>query len=191
MEEDEKTVEDEGTYLDIIHRNFARRKDSKDIPNSTPESLEIKYDRYSNRAIFRLLDISHELELSPILSDILSIKEDDHDGRNPFTRGKTYKSTSSIDLNRGNRQMYVYCSIIEESIVGDSRVPLLRSFPLSGKAGSINESFNRIYYAPLKTLIFDNIEIELRNEVGQLIQFQYGHSNCVLHFRRVAPHVLL
>ena len=184
-----KVVVGSGKFLSHERRLEYRRADSETVPNTTRDSLAIKYDKFGHKASFALAATAHVLVLSPLLSDILSIEASDYSIEEGV---KTYKSKNSVDLNRGNRHMYVYCSLIQDSIVGDSRVPLLRSFPLSGrKAGSVNESFSRIYYVPLKKQTFDNIEIELRNEVGQLIQFQYGHSNCVLHFRRATPRVLL
>ena len=154
-------------------------------------SLVIALNPFTNKVIFKLSNTNYTLILTPALKEILDIDLDKPE-LSKTDSSKNYISTTAIDLNYGNRSMFVYCSVASESVVGNVRVPLLRSFPLTGKkSGSTNETFTRLQYVPLKTSVFSTIEIELRSELGNLLDFNYGYTNCVLHFRRATPRVLI
>ena len=189
LRESQKEVVPAGTRLDHAERLRKRRADSAIVPDMKESSLTISLNQFTNRVVFKLDSSYYVLKLTEELQDILKIDDDssEYNGNN-----KKYISQTAVDLNYGNRSLFVYCSVASESVVGNVRVPLLRSFPLTGKkSGSTNESFTRLQYVPLKTSIFDTIEIELRTELGNLLDFNFGYTNCVLHFRRAAPRVLL
>lgn len=190
-----KEVVPPGTYLNHADRLIKRRADDEQVPYMNEKSLTIALQKQCNKAIFRLSKSGYELKLTDVLADILDIDPKSfsmvEEGWWSNARKKTYISRSSVDLNRGNHSMYVYCSVVSDSVVGDKRVPLLRSFPISGKnTGTCSESFSRLQYIPVKSNNFDCIEVNLRNEQGNLVPFNYGHSCCVLHFRRVTPKLL-
>lgn len=165
---------DPGTYILPKFRTYIVRTDDFDVPNVYPDSLVMSLDVHNNTAKFVLTHEAYELKLSNYLADILGI-----DIKKPVNGkhgSKVYKSLVPVDLHRGNHSMFVYCSVVSDSIVGDKRVPLLRSFPISDKKqGIASERFTRLQYIPVKSNHFDTIEIELRNETGELIPFNFGH----------------
>jgi hypothetical protein len=93
------------------------------------------------------------------------------------------RATTSGGLNT----MYVYTNIIKDQPVGGTAIPLLRIINL--KRSSNREDFScrmytRLYYGPLHASRFDTINIQLRNDTGELIHFEYGKVVLILEFRR-------
>jgi hypothetical protein len=177
---------DVGTYVNPQFRHLVIRPDDETAPDVMPDSLKMSLDVHNNTAKFVLYNEAYELKFSNYLAEILGINK----YTVPVTNvgKKVYISDVPVDLHRGNHSMFVYCSVVSDSIVGDKRVPLLRSFPISDKKhGIASERFTRLQYIPVKSNHFDSIEVELRNEIGQLIPFNFGHSSCVLHFKRDIP----
>ena len=92
--------------------------------------MQINYHEKTNKARIKVNSMSHSLSLSPALSDILAIKESSWTV--PHIRWqqdtvKTYQSDTEIDVNRGQHTLFIYCNVVEDSIVGDVRAPLLRA----------------------------------------------------------------
>lgn len=85
-------------------------------------------------------------------------------------------------------QMYYYCDLVEEQVVGDKVAPLLRS--VNSHAGectygsTCSVAFNRPFYVPLVKRHFETIEILIKDALGRNVAFTHGTSTCVLHFRR-------
>ena len=90
-----------------------------------------------------------------------------------------------FDLNRGLHTFFVYTDIIEDQLVGDSHVKLLRTVPVSGKTGDIvAKSFTNIHYVGLNRSTFQEIEIQITDDVGRNVQFAHGRVTVKLHFAR-------
>ncbi len=84
-----------------------------------------------------------------------------------------------------NPTIFIYCSVIEPQIVGGTQVKLMRTIAIDGDASNVTISnFNRIHYRPVSKGYIRTIEIELRNNKGEYINFQDGEVNCLLHFRK-------
>jgi hypothetical protein len=82
--------------------------------------------------------------------------------------------------------IFVYTDIIDHQFVGDSFAPLLRtiSVPNSLRYGdNINHNNIQPHYVPVCKANFDNIEIDLRSDTGEPIQFASGKVIVKLHFR--------
>lgn len=82
--------------------------------------------------------------------------------------------------------LYLYTDIIEHQFVGDSFAPLLRtiSVPNSLKYGDyISHNYIQPHYIPVTRNNIDYIEIDLRSDTGELIQFVSGKVIVKLHFR--------
>ncbi len=92
------------------------------------------------------------------------------------------------ELSGGTHSLYVYSDIVKPSFVGDSYSQLLRliEIPPTAKFGEqILISYPNTYYIPLIMKEFDTIEIDLKDDIGENIQFQFGRTIIVLHFRKV------
>jgi hypothetical protein len=102
----------------------------------------------------------------------------------PYKKGSHY-ATNAFDLNGSLRMLYVYCDIASFTLVGDTKVPLLRVCDTEGKYGqTIQRTFTHPHYVPLGRNEFETIEINIYNELGQPVPFEFGKAVVTLHFRR-------
>ena len=82
----------------------------------------------------------------------------------------------------------VLTNLVEPWQVGEQRLPLLHEMVPRGQfRETILEEREQCQYLPLRTKIFQTVEIYLTNGCGQLLSFLDGIVNVVLHFRRRAP----
>ena len=98
----------------------------------------------------------------------------------------TYTSDYGLDLNFNTHSLYVYCSIVEESLVGNKFVKLLRRVPTHPKwhGEYITDSFVNPQYLPLSTSFINYVEILITDDVGKPIAFDRGKVSITLHFKR-------
>ena len=180
-----------GHRLHPVEQNSFEREDVAFTPNVTATSLQVNFNEKTNKARFRVFSSRHYVSFSPKLANILAI--DVENWSTPNNRwitnfNRIYESETEVDVDRGYHTLFVYCSIVQDSVVGDVRAPLLRTSTVRGKYGEmVREVFTRPLYIPLKTNSFDNVEIAIKSETGDLIPFNYGNSCVTLHFRRVRP----
>ena len=84
--------------------------------------------------------------------------------------------------------MYVYTDICEPYTVGDTQAALLRIVSIdisSFKYGcSTVQRFAPIHYIPLLYHNFASIVIDVRDQHGERIPFEYGTLTVTLHFKR-------
>jgi hypothetical protein len=195
-----KLTVESGKRLTPVEQVVQERSDEIRYPSIKEDSLRIELNDKAHRVKFITHRNSHSMSFSKRLADILSV----HPGRDvpvieagrsmsKAARQKHEEETQGeVDLNRGRRSLFVYCSLVEDSIVGDSRVPLLRSVPVKGRYGeTIREVFEQAMYMPVRTNNFDQIEISINTEDGQLVPFNSGVSSVTLHFRRVQQNIHL
>jgi len=82
--------------------------------------------------------------------------------------------------------VYVYCDILEHSVVGDTRAPLLRIIDKPHTSyGNVHRILNPILHIPLQKKRFDSVEINIMTDTGIPVPFLSGKSLVVLEFRRV------
>lgn len=97
------------------------------------------------------------------------------------------KATHVPDYRRSIYSIYIYCNLCEHMNVGDKRVPLLRNVAFNS-GGSFGATISIIYtnplYVRLNTRSIHSIDVELRDDMGELIPFIEGKTTITLHFRR-------
>ena len=90
-----------------------------------------------------------------------------------------------VNMTQGFNTLYVYTDIVASRIVGDTLAPPLRALPISGRHGDIlSDRFNNIHYVPLLCSTFHSIEVDIRDDMGRHVPFEYGRVTVTLHFRR-------
>ena len=90
-----------------------------------------------------------------------------------------------VNMTQGFNTLYVYTDVVESRIVGDTLAPLLRTLPISGRHGDIlSDRFTNIHYVPLLRSTFHSIEVDIRDDMGRRVPFEYGRVTVTLHFRR-------
>ena len=103
----------------------------------------------------------------------------------PYINGG-FNAKNIFDIRAGQRLMYVYCDVASYIPVGETKSPLLRICNVSGKFGdTIHHTFSRPFYVPVSRNNFDTILINIRDELGQPMPFEFGKSAVTLHFRRM------
>jgi hypothetical protein len=99
-----------------------------------------------------------------------------------------YTGSLVCDLQRGFHSLFVYCDIAEHVVVGDVKVPLLRTVNISGKEGvMMSKIYQTVQYVPIQRKQFDTIEIDIRDDTGRRVPFQRGKVIVTLHFRLKKP----
>ena len=69
--------------------------------------------------------------------------------------------------------------------MGDTLAPLLRIVDTSGKSGTVvHRYYDKTIYVPLQKKNFDTVELDIRSDLGEPIQFTGGKVCAVLHFRQ-------
>ncbi len=85
-------------------------------------------------------------------------------------------------------QLYVYTDICESYAVGDVHASLLRIVSLDVSkyifGSNIVRHFGPAHYIPLVKHQFQTIIIDIRDQFGQPIPFEYGTLTATLHFTR-------
>ena len=90
-----------------------------------------------------------------------------------------------VNMTRRFDTIYVYTDVVESRIVGDSLAPLLRAFPVGGIHGAtVSDRFTNIHYVPLLFSHFKSIEMDIRDDTGRRVPFEYGRVTVTLHFRQ-------
>ena len=94
------------------------------------------------------------------------------------------KSDYRHDISRGFHSLYVYCSICEPQIVGDVKVPLLRTVALQGERGEhVTITYSSPHYVPVSAPQMSTIEMHIKDDTNQDVPFTSGKVVCKLHFR--------
>jgi hypothetical protein len=93
-------------------------------------------------------------------------------------------------LSGGINSLYVYTEIIKEQFVGGIKTPLLRIVNMSETAngGDIytSLSYNKLYFAPMKSSLINTINIQIYDSEGHPLHFGKGRSVVILEFRKIS-----
>jgi hypothetical protein len=109
-----------------------------------------------------------------------------------FDYGRNYATTTNApyraNIKRGFNTLYVYCSICEPQIIGDTFAPLLRTvFITENRGKTVDTIFDSPHYIPVMQSKFDVIEVNIKNDLNELVSFgENAKVLCKLHFRQKA-----
>lgn len=93
----------------------------------------------------------------------------------------SYSPTPQI----GSSTLYVFSDVASFSVLGDSTSNQLRIIPVIGPYGSVCDAvLNPIRYYPCRTGLVTSIQIDIRNEYGEKVRFNFGTTVAILHLRR-------
>ena len=99
--------------------------------------------------------------------------------------GKRIQPPNPVNVNLGFDILYIYTDCVEQQLVGDVQAQLLQNLCVNN-FDSIpiqTTSFESPHYIPLARKDFDTIEINIRDETGRKVPFQFGRVVVKLHFR--------
>lgn len=173
----------------------------------------ISYDNVSRKTFIRLAD-RESITISKPLSQMigfLDFVDERHWSFNTFHMGNTYYKTTIIndktvvppedvlqplknekvyaqkafDLSSGLHSIYIYSNIVDDCVVGNTVAPLLRTVLVEGNYGDfVQKTYIHPHYLPISYNRINDIEISLRDDLGNLIPFEFGKVLVKLHFRR-------
>jgi hypothetical protein len=90
-------------------------------------------------------------------------------------------------LVKVSKSLFIYTDIIDNDLVGDALVPLLRTVDILDDLDVIvHKSFDLSYYKRVIRSVIPSIEIQINSETGALVNFESGEVICLLHFRKVS-----
>lgn len=119
--------------------------------------------------------------LSQHLKYMLGFDERDVDEFEPGTTQARFPP----DLRAGIDSLYVYCDLVEPQIVGNVRVPLLRTVPVTGSYGQmVAKIFHTPHYSQLQQNTFSSIHININTDTNVPLPFQFGKTVIKIHFRK-------
>lgn len=99
--------------------------------------------------------------------------------------GVQAQNPATIDLHFP--ALYVYSEIFDDVSVGDVRAPLLAVVPVRGKLGEIvYERYDKPIYVRLAQHTLTEIDIGIKDDTGDPVQFTTGKTILILHYRRRA-----
>jgi hypothetical protein len=127
-----------------------------------------------------------------MLESILGLSPLQNPLNNDSLENVIYKADLASDLQAGIHALYVYCDLLQFTNVGDIKAPLLRVVNSGGEVGDVvTRYYERPRYVPLQKKNFDSIQIIIRDDLGEKIQFENGKVLLTLHFRRAIGRYLL
>jgi hypothetical protein len=182
-----------GFYSNVESVILAMHKALNNIESSlilSHASISLKVDYFSRKILFNFKDEDAVLNLaSRDLANILGFPS-------PCVIPGTMKeSMLPYDIQRIHTIM-VYTDIIEHGIIGNTKAPILRSFPLMPKFKDesilLNQqmnyhSFDNLQFKKVLKSSFHSIKIDLRSCIGEKIPFAgIGNTRLTLLFRQVS-----
>ena len=175
--------------IDLVRKSLAKSISELTTHSRTPLETMLEFDFDSSRNRFYINPTYPYLELYYYGADdaarMLGLSTEVSRQYNSVHLDKYFLFPAAPQLNRVN-SLYIYTDVIENDIVGDALVPLLRTVNVSGDPGVIvHEVFHRCYYKRVNRSNIPLIEIQINSETGDPVKFESGHVICVLNFRRV------
>ena len=126
------------------------------------------------------------------LESILGLTQEQFGMCNYTQKRLTIKGNLPCDLQTGIHALYVYCDLLQFTHVGNIKAPLLRVVDSGGAADDVvTRYYERPRYVPIQKKSFDSIQIVIRDDLGEKIQFESGKVLLTLHFRRVQNQYLI
>lgn len=147
------------------------------------DSVKFIYDDVQQKVTIQIdQQIATGLKLSSSLAYVLGY----NDGSEPISFSNKDNIAAYVpDLRAGFYALYVYCTLVENQIVGDHRVPLLRTVHVEGEHGEIREKiFPSPHYVAVAGSEFETIEIDIKDDRNNSVDFDFGKVIVKLHFRK-------
>ena len=85
------------------------------------------------------------------------------------------------DEYHNNRDLFLCCDIVEDSYVGNIKVPVLRHFTRNG-SGVIDTKIQNVIWLKVERTDISRIKLYLTDRKGEIVSFDKGHLTCTLLF---------
>ena len=110
---------------------------------------------------------------------------------NDYGYGSVYRDAQGLKISaipRVAENIFIYSNVIQEQCVGDVSTPLLRIVDVDHtNATTTHRSYTSLQFVPVRASFFNSVEVELRDEWGDLIVFtpEAGVVTLVLLFEAI------
>ena len=182
LEEIIKLVHGKEEFANAILTNVKVARESGSQPRISYDVLTILFAEDIGRVVF-VIPRTMTIKLSRKLADILGFESELLDA----SGGQMVQNSKAPYLADYLSMAYVYCDIIEPTLVGDTKVQLLRTVKVDTKAQPlIYRTYTNPIYTPLQKKHFGTVEINIMTDTGEPVPFAPGKSVVTLHFRRTS-----
>jgi hypothetical protein len=156
------------------------------LPTSTEYEFDVEYDILHNKSCPKIR-----------VKDNFVVHEHGKNGHFEYTGdiGKyidcinyvTIKSDTKVEILKKKihslQSSYILCDLVEEQQVGEDSVQLLRNLCTPNNAEIVQLIYQNPYYLKVNKQVIENITINLRSKLNEVIEFNQGSIKLVLHFR--------
>ena len=106
-----------------------------------------------------------------------------------FIQGEGFTvGTHPFNMSGGIQNLYLYCDLVHNAIIGNTLAPLILVFSYKKDDGSQQEyEPKNLVYTPLNKNIINDITIETRTKTGLFVPFLGGEMLILLHLRPRIP----
>ncbi|EGT39945.1 hypothetical protein CAEBREN_32589 [Caenorhabditis brenneri] len=145
--------------------------------------------RPSSRDFLKFTIVADTLHCDFLDADILFVELDEPCAYflgfvDPIVR-KSQKAEKKIDYFGNVSTLYLYCDVVDPIIVGNTKSALLSVIPCQGAYGEmIHHTVTHPRYLPLVKSTIDSIRVDFLTEFGEPINFNWGSTIVVLHFKQ-------
>lgn len=138
------------------------------------------------------LNIGDAIHMEAFLSSLLGFEKQKYffsNGQRISHKNKIFYriiAEKSPDVRISMYNLFIYCNLVKETLVGDVMVPILRTVPVESdmKGKYVTKSFETPRYHPISSSFFQFIEIMITNDLGEKIDFRWGKVIAHLHIKR-------
>ena len=153
------------------------------------EALKVYYEGNKQECMF-MGTISQDLQKVLGMKTLIDCSENDKSTKEGKNRQVISKKVGKFPTDL-SETIFLYCDLVQNETLGDSRTALLRAIPLTersitGKHQQQNYgTFNNLQWRRIVKSSIESISVSLRNETGQLFPFlSRGRTNLTLNFRQ-------
>jgi hypothetical protein len=144
------------------------------------KSIQLHFNEVTHRMTFEF-EGDHLVSLSGGLASMLGF-DSTRIYRSHFER--SIEAPRGVEMERGFDNLYVYCDIVEQRIVGDVFTPLLRIVPNTGRDGEvIRRVYDTPHFIPVSRKRFQTVEIDIKDDAGMSVQFERGKVLVTIQLR--------
>ena len=172
----------------IDNLNHARNEDLAQLINFEAEKDGFELKFYFKKSRYRVYvegkGVGYRCVLSKKLQYMLGFETDvvmtgEHQHSYMYAK-------HAPDLAGGFTSLFVYCDLIAPQVVGDVNAQVLRVVNIEkARFGeSVEKQYINPHYVPILKKEFSSIEINIKDDTGSLVPFEYGKVCVKLHFRK-------
>ena len=98
----------------------------------------------------------------------------------------TFETLNAVDFNLKTHNLFVYCDILENTLLGGFYHPLLALVPTRKENYNtyVTNTFTDRHYIPMNSNVISRIKICIKDDRDENIKFRGGRTSLKLHFRR-------